>query len=107
VARRYAQPGKRDAQTDGAIAAVLLNSCQNPRLGRPPGAPMQGPGPTRRLVRRVILSARNHYFRNNLVWEAVDLTRAGVRWAHRRKEAKQEPPAATEVALRSASGKVE
>ena len=107
VARRYAQPGMRDAQTDGAITAVLLNSCQSPRLGRPPGAPPQTPGQTRRLVRRVVLSARNHYFRNNLVWEAVDLTRAGVRWAHHRREAKREPPPATEVALRSASGKVE
>jgi hypothetical protein len=105
VARRYAQAQKREIQTDGAIAVVMLNSCENPQLGRPPAARPPRPGPTRRAVRQVVLSARNHYFRNNLVWELADLTRSG--WRRMRRPEEKPEPAATppenrrEVVLRS------
>ncbi|MBI3695342.1 MAG: LssY C-terminal domain-containing protein [Acidobacteria bacterium] len=77
---RFASRGDgKVLQTDGAVAAVVLNSCESPEqlaFAAPPGS---GPGVAGRFVRRVNLSARNHFIRNNLPWQISEASLLALR----------------------------
>jgi LssY C-terminus len=68
---------RRGIQSDGRVAVVFLNACQEPRLAvtdrrAGPQAPLLV-----RCVRRVTLTARNHFLRDNIVWRSADAARIG------------------------------
>ena len=70
---RFADGDDRKAlQTDGAVAVIVLNSCENPEQPAPAAWPEPGPGGASRFVRRLNLSARNHFIRNNLPWRVSE-----------------------------------
>lgn len=80
---------RHGVRTDGRVAVVVLNGCQSPRLD-PGGAPAPKPPFTVRAIRRVTLTARNHFLRDNWFWrggEAAKMAFLTVRnWSREWKE---------------------
>jgi hypothetical protein len=68
---------RRGIQSDGRVAVVFLNECREPRLAV--AEQRSGPQPPLavRCVRRVTLTARNHFLRDNMVWRSADAARIG------------------------------
>ena len=66
---------RKGLETDARVAVIVLNSCTEPR-SFPITAGLDGALPLEtRLVRRVTLTARNHFIRDNLVWRTGDAAR--------------------------------
>ena len=80
---------RRGILSDGRVAVVFLNDCREPRLAI--SDPRSGPRPPLvvRCVRRVTLTARNHFLRDNIVYRSADAARIAfgmVRtWIHDRR----------------------
>jgi hypothetical protein len=82
--------------SDGRVAVVFLNACGAPRLEsmeRRTGPP---PPLAVRCVRRVTLTARNHFLRDNMVWRSLEGARIALglarTWrAERRAERAAQP----------------
>jgi hypothetical protein len=76
--------------TDSRVAVVMLNSCQEPRQDFSNIGDMPQPAKLVRWIRRVTLTARNHYLRDNWAWrggEAIRFTFRTVRsWQRERKD---------------------
>jgi hypothetical protein len=76
--------------TDGRVAVLALNACTGPRSSAPESADEDPPGLTVRILRRIILTARNHFIRDHAIWRAGDAVRMGylaVRgWERQRRE---------------------
>jgi hypothetical protein len=76
--------------TDSRVAVVTLNSCEKPREDLSDIGEMPQPGKLVRWIRRVTLTARNHYLRDNWAWragEALRFTFQTVRsWQQERKD---------------------
>jgi hypothetical protein len=76
--------------TDSRVAVVTLNSCETPREDLSDIGEMPQPRKLVRWIRRVTLTARNHYLRDNWAWragEAVRFTFHTVRsWQQERKD---------------------
>ncbi|MBV9505491.1 MAG: LssY C-terminal domain-containing protein [Acidobacteriia bacterium] len=72
-----AQPLRKGLETDERIAIVLLNACEAPREW--PAESAEGPQPPlqKRALRRVILTARNHFLRDNYWWRAGESLKVG------------------------------
>lgn len=73
--------------TDGAVVAIRINDCLNPRRADEEAAPP--PGPYRgnallRASRRFFLTARNDLIRGNIVYQGISLSVAGTRMLLRR-----------------------
>jgi hypothetical protein len=68
---------RRGVNADSRVAVVELNSCESPR--RSPAAETPAPRPRTfgRGLRRVLLTARNHFMRQNIYWESADAARMG------------------------------
>lgn len=89
---RRDSPGefRKGVHTDGRMAVVVLNSCDAPQENF--ADPSSGPPPALavRMFRRVSLTARNHFMRDNIVYRTADGTRIGVlavrNWYVRRHE---------------------
>jgi hypothetical protein len=82
---------RRGVRTDGRVAVVVLNDCQSPRLEFAAALPATPPEPLAvRCVRRVTLTARNHFLRDNWIWrggEAARMAYLALRnWSRERKE---------------------
>ncbi len=62
-------PGRKGIESDWRVAAVLLNSCRNPRIvgGE---SPLARPWLGVRVIRRVTLTLRNHFLRDNIFYRA-------------------------------------
>lgn len=78
AAALYGPDARQGLQTDGRVAVVFFNSCQEPRLtiaDRHSGPP---PPLAVRCVRRVTLTARNHFLRDNIVWRSAEAGRIGL-----------------------------
>ena len=58
--------------TDSRVAVVSLNSCETPREDLSQAGQIARPGKLVRWIRRVTLTARNHFLRDNLVWRTGD-----------------------------------
>jgi LssY C-terminus len=88
---------RRGLETDSRVAVVLLNSCEHPHELPVAGSVRSqddddtnaGPPLATRVIRRVTLTARNHFLRDNLIWrtgEALEMTWHTVRnWEAERK----------------------
>jgi len=81
---------RRGVSTDARVPVVRLNDC-TPPYDEPIGAAgLRHPGKVVRLTRRVILTARNHFLRDNIVWRTGDALRLGYLtlrdWRGQRKE---------------------
>jgi len=61
--------------TDSRVAVVTLNSCEEPRQDLSDIGEMPQPRKLVRWIRRVTLTARNHYLRDNWAWRATDVVR--------------------------------
>jgi len=76
--------------TDSRIAIVMLNSCEAPRQDLSDIGDMPQPRKLVQWIRRVTLTARNHYLRDNWAWrtgEAIRFTFRTVRsWEQERKD---------------------
>lgn len=81
---------RKGVETDERVAVLLLNSCHGARIEEPARPGAFQPGTTVRVLRRVILTARNHFLRDNLIWRSGDaarLTFLAVRqWDRQRRE---------------------
>ncbi|HLI85308.1 MAG TPA: LssY C-terminal domain-containing protein [Bryobacteraceae bacterium] len=71
---------RRGLLTDSRVAVILLKPCDNPveEVGAGPGqesAPSGGPPKDVRVIRRVVLTARNHFLRDNVFWRSADVLR--------------------------------
>jgi len=84
--RSWLPKGVRNAtgeelRTDGQVAVLQLNECQNPRdpvnLVASPDIPVTGSAVARGF-RQGVLLARNDIYRGNLVYQAIEGTRMGV-----------------------------
>ena len=80
---------RRGVRTDGRVAVVMLNDCWSPRIDLDATAPLPTPPFAVRAIRRVMLTARNHFLRDNWYWRSADGARMAflaVRgWARERK----------------------
>jgi hypothetical protein len=81
---------RRGVSTDGRVAVVVLNDCQSPRLEFAAALPAGPPEPLLvRSIRRVTLTARNHFLRDNWYWRSADGARLAFlalrNWSRERK----------------------
>ena len=91
---------RKGIQSDGRVAVVFLNACSDPRLEITDRRSGPQPPLVVRGVRRITLTARNHFLRDNIVWRSADAARIGYgllrEWlADRRLEtasARRQPP---------------
>ena len=88
--RASGQPYRRGVNTDARVAVVQLNQCTEPRMDLAGEVPDQAPSRFVRYVRRVLLTARNHFLRDNIIWRSGDAARLGFvafrRWDEQRKD---------------------
>jgi hypothetical protein len=75
---------RRGLETDSRVAVVLLNSCNQPNEQVDAGIQEEfvssaEPPTDIRVIRRVVLTARNHFLRDNLFWRSADVVRYGWR----------------------------
>jgi len=88
--RTSGQVYRKGVITDSRVAVVTLNSCEDPRQDFSDIGEMPQPRKLVRWIRRVTLTARNHYLRDNWAWragEAVRFTFHTVRaWQQERKD---------------------
>jgi hypothetical protein len=68
---------RKGVTTDARVAVVMLNGCTQPPEDLGAGDPLPQPPPVVRLVRRVTLTARNHFVRDNLLYRTADAIRLG------------------------------
>jgi LssY C-terminus len=88
--RESGQEYRRGVTTDARIAVLTLNACEQPRLDLAGGPADPQPSRFVRGFRRVTLTTRNHFIRDNWFWrgfEAARLSYAAIRgWEHERKD---------------------
>jgi len=66
---------RKGVSTDARVAVVTFNQCAQPRESLAGGAVWAKPSKIVRFVRRVTLTARNHFIRDNLVYRTADAVR--------------------------------
>lgn len=81
MARFCESEGRRGVSTDARIAVLALNSCQAPRQISGVADDDRKPVVAVRVVRRVTLTVRNHFIRENLPWRVGEASVTGVRFA--------------------------
>jgi hypothetical protein len=74
-----ADTGRKDFRTDGAVSAVIFNACEDPLRPEMQTEELRKPGVVTRFVRRVTLTARNHFLRDNMYWRTGEVTVMGAR----------------------------
>jgi hypothetical protein len=74
LAEAFEGPYRRSVRTDGRVAVVLLNACQSPRLDLA-STPLPQEPLMVRTIRRVTLTARNHFLRDNWWWRGAEAAR--------------------------------
>ncbi len=75
----YPENSWRLFETDGALAAVFLNPCEEPQAISGPVAKQNQPGRTVRFFRRLFLTTRNHFQRDNIFWKSGEGCVLGIR----------------------------
>jgi hypothetical protein len=70
----------RRMRTDGHIAVLFFNSCEAPRFAQPETPELRQPGKFTRVVRRITLSTRNHFLRDNIFWKCGEGGVLGFRY---------------------------
>jgi hypothetical protein len=88
--RGSGQPYRQSVVSDARVAVVVLNACTDPRLDLKSIEPLPMPSKLVRVVRRVTLTARNHFLRDNIFWRSADATRLAVvkirQWREERRD---------------------
>jgi hypothetical protein len=88
--RAPGQEYRKSVRTDERVAVVMLNACAVPRPQPEAGPPMPRPAAAVRAIRRVTLTARNHFLRDNIVWRSGDAIRLSIQamrgWEAQRKD---------------------
>jgi hypothetical protein len=88
--RTSGQPYRRGVNTDARIAVVTFNACTGPRMDLNEATTDPPPSGFVRVVRRIVLTARNHFLRDNIVWRTGDALRLGFltlrQWDNNRKD---------------------
>ena len=81
---------RKGVYTDSRLAVLTLNSCETPAQDFSSSSPEPPPPLAVRVVRRLTLTTRNHFMRDNIVWRSADAARIGVEtvrhWYLRRNE---------------------
>ncbi|HLH20725.1 MAG TPA: LssY C-terminal domain-containing protein [Bryobacteraceae bacterium] len=77
AAALYGPDARQGLESDGRVAVVFLNSCREPRLAIADRRSGPAPPLAVRCVRRVTLTARNHFLRDNIVWRSAEAGRIG------------------------------
>ncbi len=72
---------RRSIVTDSRVAVVTLNACQKPAEDLSSLGKMTRPPKLVRWVRRLTLTARNHFLRDNIVWRTGEAIHFAVRTA--------------------------
>lgn len=84
------QEARRGVYTDARVAVIAFNECTVPQEDFSDAEPDSPPPMAVRVVRRLTLTTRNHFLRDNIVWRSADATRLGVEvirhWYLRRNE---------------------
>jgi hypothetical protein len=70
---------RKGLSTDGRVAVLVLNSCDAPPQAPELSAVDRQPPLAVRVIRRITLTARNHFLRDNLVWRSGDAAVLGFR----------------------------
>jgi len=89
--KQPAQPEwRKGVRTDWRVAVVVLNRCEAPVEDFSDVSTQPPPPLSVRVVRRLTLTTRNHFLRDNIVWRTGDAARIGVQavrhWHARRSE---------------------
>jgi len=66
---------RKGVSTDARVALVTLNACTQPRENFAAVEPGPQPGTLVRVIRRITLTARNHFIRDNLFYRSADAAR--------------------------------
>jgi len=81
---------RKGVYTDFRVAVIVFDGCERPAEDFSDAAPEPPEALSVRVVRRLTLTTRNHFLRDNIVWRSVDATRIGVEavrhWYSRRSE---------------------
>ena len=81
---------RRGLYTDSRLAVLTFNACDTPAEDFSAPSPQPPPALVVRVVRRLTLTTRNHFLRDNIIWRTADGTRIGVQairhWYVRRNE---------------------
>ncbi len=101
--RETGQDYRKGVSTDARVAVVTLNGCPEPRDDFASAEPFPKPSKVVRLIRRVTLTARNHFIRDNWIYRTADAIRLGYLALRRLdRQARQEGRARQlELAMRS------
>ncbi len=93
---------RKGVNSDSRVAVVLLNSCAEPQRDLSATVADPQPGQVVRFTRRVILTTKNHFIRDNIVWRSGEVARLGVetvrRWYIERKKDRLASAGLTQVA---------
>jgi hypothetical protein len=85
---------RKGVHTDSRVAVVELNDCSGPRQDFATVEIDPQPSVAVRMFRRVTLTARNHFMRDNLIWRSGDAARIGYltlrQWYVRQRDERRE-----------------
>ena len=73
---------RRGVYTDSRVAVISFNDCDAPSENFAATAPEAPPELAVRVVRRLTLTTRNHFLRDNIVWRSADAARISVEAIH-------------------------
>ena len=73
--RETGEDYRKGVITDARVAVVTLNGCTQPPEDFGTEEPLPKPAKVVQLIRRVTLTARNHFVRDNLVYRTADAIR--------------------------------
>lgn len=77
---------RKSLRTDGRVAVVMLNACESPRLDLAESDALAPPPTVVRYIRRVMLTTRNHFVRDNIFYRSGDAARIGFLALRRKVE---------------------
>lgn len=84
---------RKSIYSDSRVAVVVLNDCEAPAQDFSDPSPVPQPALTVRVLRRLTLTTRNHFLRDNIAWRSADTARIAVNavrhWHARRTEQRQ------------------
>ena len=92
--RAAGQEFRKGVHTDSRVAVIELNDCAEPRQDFATAEIDPQPNVAVRMVRRLTLTTRNHFMRDNLIWRSGDAARIGYltlrHWYMQRHEERKE-----------------
>jgi len=101
--RTSGQAYRKGVITDSRVAVVTLNSCDRPREDLSDIGEMPQPRKLVRWIRRVTLTARNHYLRDNWAWRGGEALRFAFHTVRSWQQERKDEQLARELDARLAS----